>query len=176
MRTSGICCRAGGKFPLFDHHALHYFRQHRHPQQPQPRSGLRNTSTRLRNNGAYTQGQYPRSTIPQDHSRVYLDNTVQEMPRKDVDLIREFGLDLTGGVVTLDDASFTTTIGLHHGSCASRRLMALAIPDAGPPQTFITTSCWNGMLRTGATDDECLSSVSPRTFGGFGPGTTLSTT
>ena len=89
------------------------------------------------------------------------------------DPLPEFGPDLTSGVVSIDDASFTTRVGLHSGSCAIRQLMALAPPDSGSPQTFISASCWQEMLRTGAADDRCVSSVPPRTFGGFGSDATL---
>ncbi|CAM9529205.1 unnamed protein product, partial [Sphacelaria rigidula] len=51
--------------------------------------------------------------------------------------------------------------------------MAVAIPDTGSPQNFITASCWQHMMNAGAADKHCLSTVRPRVFGGFGASTPL---
>ncbi|CAM9838987.1 unnamed protein product, partial [Sphacelaria rigidula] len=64
-------------------------------------------------------------------------------------------------------------IGLHSGARASCHLIALALPDSGSPQTFITASCWQQMINAGAADEHCLSTVHPRVFGGFGSSTSL---
>ena len=71
-------------------------------------------------------------------------------------------------MLPMDDASFTTRIGIHSGVHATRCLMAVALPDSGSPQTFITAGCWQHMVNAGAADDHCISTVSPLVFDGFG--------
>ena len=111
--------------------------------------------------------------VPEDHPRVYF-STLARHSKADVVAahLSEFGSDLVSGTALMDDASFTTRIGIHSGVRATRSLMAVALPDSGSPQTFITASCWQHIVNAGAADDHCIT-VSPRVFGGLGSSTAV---
>ena len=57
--------------------------------------------------------------------------------RIDAPLIPEPGPDLIGGVVTMDDATFTTLLSLHSGVSTTSRFNCRALLDTGSPQSFI---------------------------------------
>ena len=58
----------------------------------------------------------------------------------------EHGPCLIGGIITLDDASFTTKIAVHSGANALAPYGWVALPDTGSPQTFIRPDLLDRML------------------------------
>ena len=95
--------------------------------------------------------------------------------RSDAPLIPEQGPDLIGGIVTIDDATFTTLISLHSGVSATSRFNCRALLDTGSPQSFIHQGAFDQMVALGAADASCVRSTTPRTWSGFGSRQLLST-
>ena len=95
--------------------------------------------------------------------------------RFDAPLIPEQGPDLIGGVVTMDDATFTTLLSLHSGVSATSRFNCRALLDTGSPQSFIHQGAFDQMVAFGAADASCVRSTTPRTWSGFGSRQLLST-
>ena len=95
--------------------------------------------------------------------------------RIDAPLIPEQGPDLIGGVVTMDDATFTTLLSLHSGVSATSRLNCRALLDTGSPQSFIHQGAFDQMVALGAADASCVRPTTPRTWSGFGSRQLLST-
>ena len=87
---------------------------------------------------------------------------VQE-PRIDAPLIPDQGPDLMSGVVTMDDATFTTLLSLHSGVSTTSRFNCRALLDTGSPQSFIHQGAFDQMVATGAADASCVRSTTPRT-------------
>ena len=73
-------------------------------------------------------------SVPDDHAPEVL---LAQEQRIDAPLIPEQGPDLIGGVVTMDDATFTTLLSLHSGVSATSRFNCRALLDTGSPQSFI---------------------------------------
>ena len=96
-------------------------------------------------------------------------------PRIDAPLIPEEGPDLISGVVTMDDATFTTLLSLHSGISTTSRFNCRALLDTGSPQSFIRQGAFDQMVATGAADASCVRSTTPRTWSGFGSRQLLST-
>ena len=112
------------------------------------------------------------ASVPDDHApEVFL---AQEQ-RIDAPLIPEQGPDMIGGVVTMDDATFTTLLSLHSGGSATSRLNCRALLDPGSPQSFIHQEAFDQMVALGAADASCVRSTTPRTWSGFGSRQLLST-
>ena len=112
------------------------------------------------------------NSVPDDHaSEVRL---AQEQ-RIDAPLIPEQGPDLIGDVVTMDDATFTTSLSLHSGASTTSRFNCRALLDTGSPQSFIHQEALDQMVATGAADASCVRSTTPRTWSGFGSRQLLST-
>ena len=112
------------------------------------------------------------ASVPDDHASEV--RSVQEQ-RIDAPLIPKQGPDLIGGVVTMDDATFTTLLSLHSGVSATSRFNCRALLDTGSPQSFIHQGAFDQMVASGAADASCVRSTTPRTWSGFGSRQLLST-
>ena len=111
-------------------------------------------------------------SVPDDHAPVVL--LVQEQ-RIDAPHIPEQCPDLIGGVVTMDDATFTTLLALHSGVSTTSRFVCRALLDTGSPQSFIHQGAFVQMIATGAADASCVRSTTPRTWSSFGSRQLLNT-
>ena len=103
-------------------------------------------------------------SVPDDHAPEVL---LAQGPRIDAPLIPEQGPDLISGVVTMDDATFTTLVSLHSGVSTTSRFNCRALSDTGSPQSFIHEGAFDQMVATGAADASCVRSTTPRTWSGF---------
>ena len=110
--------------------------------------------------------------VPDDHAPEVL---LAQEQRIGAPLISEQGPDLIGGVVTMNDATFTTLLSLHSGVSTTSRLNCRALLDTGSPQSFIHQEAFDQMVATGAADAFCVRSTTPRTWSGFGSRQLLST-
>ena len=106
-------------------------------------------------------------SVPDDHAPEVL---LAEEQRDDATLS-----DLIGGLVTMDDATFTTLLTLHSGVSAISRFDCRALLDTGSPQSFIHQGAFDQMVAMGATDPSCIRSTTPKTWSGFGSQQLLST-
>ena len=104
------------------------------------------------------------ASVPDDHASEVL---LAQQQRIDAPLIPEQGPDLTGGVVTMNDATFTTLLSLHSGVSATSRFNCRALLDTGSPQSFIHQGAFDQMVALGAADASCVRSTTPRTWSGF---------
>ena len=111
-------------------------------------------------------------SVPDDHAPEVL---LAQEQRPDAPLIPEQGPDLIGGIVTMDDATFTTLLSLHSGISATSRFNCRALLDTGSPQSFIHQGAFDQMVALGAADASCVRSTTPRTWSGFGSQQLLST-
>ena len=112
------------------------------------------------------------ASVPDDHAPEVL---LAQEQRFDAPLIPEQGSDLIGGVVTKDDATFTTLVSLHRGVSVTSRFNCRALLDTGSPQSFIHQETFDQMVALGAADASCVRSTTPRTWSGFGSRQLLST-
>ena len=111
-------------------------------------------------------------SVPDDHApEVFLTNT----NRTDKPFITEQGPDLISGVVTMDDATFTTLSSLTSGAWATSQFPCCALLDTGSPQSFIHQGAFDQMVATGAADESYVRSTTPRSWSGFGSQELLST-
>ena len=111
-------------------------------------------------------------SVPDDHAPEVI---LAQEQRMDAPLIPEQSPDLIGGVVTIDDATFTTLLSLHSGVSTTSRFNCRALVDTGSPQSFIHQGAFDQMVTTGAADASCVRSTTPRTWSGFGSRQLLST-
>ena len=111
-------------------------------------------------------------SVPDDHAPEVL---LAQESRIDAPLIPEQGPDLISGVVTMDDATFTTLLSLHNGVSTASRFNCSALLDTGSPQSFIHQGAFDQMVATGAADASCVRFTTPRTWTGFGSRQLLST-
>ena len=112
------------------------------------------------------------ASVPDDHASEVL---LAQAQRIDAPLIPEQGPDLIGGVVTMDDATFTTLLSLHSGVSATSRFNCRALLDTGSPQSFIHQGAFDQMVALGNADASCVRSTTPRTWSRFGSRQLLST-
>ena len=112
------------------------------------------------------------NSVPDDHAP---EVRLAQEQRIDAPLIPEQGPDLIGGVVTMDDATFTTLLSLHSGVSTTSRFNCRALLDTGSPQSFIHQGALDQIVATGAADASCVRSTTPRTWSGFGSRQLLST-
>ena len=98
-----------------------------------------------------------------------------QAPRIDAPLLPEQGPDLMSGVVTMDDATYTTLLSLHSGVSTTSRFNWRALLDTGSPRSFIPQEPFDQMVATGTADASCVQSTTPRTWSGFGSRQLLST-
>ena len=73
-------------------------------------------------------------SVPDEHPQEVL---LAQEQRIDAPLIPEQGPDLISGVVTMDDATFTTLLSLHNGVSTTSRFNCRALLDTRSPQSFI---------------------------------------
>ena len=111
-------------------------------------------------------------SVRDDHAPEVL---LAQEPRTAAPLIPEQSPDLIGGVVTMDDATFTTLLSLHSGVSTTSRFNCRALLDTGSPQSFIHQGAFDQMVATGAADASCVRSTTPKTWSGFGSQQLLST-
>ena len=111
-------------------------------------------------------------SVPDDHAPEVL---LAQEQRADAPLLPEQGPDLLGGIVTMDDATFTTLLTLHSGVSATSRFDCRALLDTGSPQSFIHQGAFDQMVAMGAADPSCIRSTTPKTWSGFGSQQLLST-
>ena len=102
-------------------------------------------------------------SVPDDHAPEVL---LAQEQRIDAPLIPEQGPDLITGVVTMDDATFTTLLSLHSGVSTTSRFNWRALLDTGSPQSFIHQGAFDQMVATDAADASCVRSTTPRTWSG----------
>ena len=112
------------------------------------------------------------ASVPDDHAPEVL---LAQEQRLDAPPISEQGPDLIGGIVAMDDATFTTLLSLHSGVSATSRFNCRALLDTGSPQSFIHQGAFDQMVALGAADASCVRSTTPRTWSGFGSRQLLST-
>ena len=112
------------------------------------------------------------ASVPDDHASEVL---LAQEQRLDAPPIPEQGPDLIGGIVTMDDATFTTLLSLHTRVSATSRFNCRALLDTGSPQSFIHQGAFDQMIALGAADASCVRSTTPRTWSGFGSRQLLST-
>ena len=84
-------------------------------------------------------------SVPNDHAPEVL---LAHEPRIDAPLIPDQGPDLISGVVTMDDATFTTLSSLHSGVSTTSRFNCRALLDTGSPQFFIHQGAFDQMVAT----------------------------
>ena len=111
-------------------------------------------------------------SVPDDHAPEVL---LAQEQRADAPPLPEQGPDLLGGIVTKDDATFTTLLTLHSGVSATSRFDCRALVDTGSPQSFIHQGAFDQMVAMGAADPSCIRSTTPKTWSGFGSQQLLST-
>ena len=100
-------------------------------------------------------------SVPDDHAPEVL---LAQEQRAVAQFLPEQGPDLIGGIVTLDDATFTT--------------FSISLPRPirhGIAQSFIHQGEFDQMIVMGAADASCIRSTTPKTWSGFGSQQLLST-
>ena len=90
-------------------------------------------------------------------------------------VIPEHGPCLAGGIVTLDDVSFTTEIAIHSGGDAIAPYRCTALLDTGSPQSFIRRDLLDRIISVGTVSSACKRPSSLRSWGDFGESTPLRT-
>ena len=111
-------------------------------------------------------------SVPDDHVP---EVRLAQVQRAVAQLLPEQGPDLIGGIVTMDDATFTTLLTLHSGVSATSRFDCRALLDTRSPQSFIHQGASDQMVAMGAADASCIRSTTPKTWSGFGSQQLLST-
>ena len=59
----------------------------------------------------------------------------------------EYGHKLTGGKISVDHSSFTTTVSIHGGRKATKKYKSVVLLDSGSPRSFVTQAVMDEMLR-----------------------------
>ena len=81
--------------------------------------------------------------------------------------LHEYGPELTGGKVSVDRSSFTTTVSIHGGRKATKKYKSVALLDSGSPSSFVTQAIINEILRKGAAPADIITVGKPHEWGGF---------
>ena len=89
--------------------------------------------------------------------------------------LREQGLDLVSGVVTMDDATFTILLSVSSGASATSRFHCRALLDTGSPQPFIHQGAFDHTVASAAAAASYIRATTPKSWSGFGSHRTLST-
>ena len=92
-------------------------------------------------------------SVPDDHVPQVL---LAQEQRIDAPLIPEQGPDLIGGVVIMDDVTFTTLLSLHSRVSTTSRFNCHALLGTGSSQSFIHQGAFDQMVATGAADASCI--------------------
>ena len=79
-------------------------------------------------------------SVPDDHAPEVL---LAQDQRIDAPLIPEQGPDMIGGLVTMDEATFTTLLSLNSGVSTTSRFNCRALLDTGSLQSFILLIKWS---------------------------------
>ena len=112
-------------------------------------------------------------------SDVLADNSPEILavaPGVDLSLaLSEHGPCLVRGVITLDNATFTTKMAAHSGANTLTLFGCVALLDTGSPHTFIRHDVLGSMLSVGAASAACERKCVPRSWGGFGESAPLQT-
>ena len=112
------------------------------------------------------------NSAPDDHTPEVL---LTNVTRGDQSLMSEQGPDLIGGVVTMDDVTFTTLPSLTSGASATSQFRCRALLDTGSSQSFIHQGAFEQMVATGAAVESYGRSTPPRSWSGFGSHEPLNT-
>ena len=102
-----------------------------------------NTTTHSAQLSAFT------DSLPDDHAPEVLSAYAQ---RPTAFLLPEQGPGLVSGVVTMDDATFTTLLSLSSRASATSPFNCCALLATGSPQSFIHQGAFDQMVVTGAAD------------------------
>ncbi len=89
--------------------------------------------------------------------------------------LTEFGPDLTGGTISIEDDSYTTKARIFSGATATSAMEVRALLDSGSPCSFITASALQRLIASGSATKSCEVTSSPRNWGGFGASNALRT-
>ena len=81
--------------------------------------------------------------------------------------LHEYGPEFTGGKVSVDHSSFTTTVNIHGGRKATKTYKFVALLDSGSPSSFVTHAVVDEMQRKGAASADMITVGKPRRWGGF---------
>ena len=81
--------------------------------------------------------------------------------------LHEYGPELTGGKVSVDHSSFTTTVSIYGGRKATKKYKSVALLDSGSPRSFVTQAVIDVMLRKGAASADMITVGKPRRWSGF---------
>ena len=111
-------------------------------------------------------------SLPDGYAREVL---LTYAPRVTSSIMPEQGPDLASGVVSMDDAIFTTLISLSTGASAKSRLNSRALCDTGSTQSFIHQGAFDQMVTTGAADAPYVRATTPKSWSGIGSQEILST-
>ena len=119
---------------------------------------LINTATHLAQLSAFT------DSVPDDHAREVLLAYAQRVTAPPIPEQRP---DLVSGVVTMDDATFTTLLSLSSGASATSRFNCRALYNTGSPQSFIHQGAFDQMVATGAADASYVRATTPKSWNGL---------
>ena len=79
--------------------------------------------------------------------------------------LHEYGPELTGGKVSVNHSSFTTTVSIHGGRKATKKYKSVALLNGGSP--FVTQTVIDEMLRKGTASADIITIGKSRRWGGF---------
>eukprot|EP00752_Nemacystus_decipiens_P015617 g13940.t1 len=89
--------------------------------------------------------------------------------------LAEFGPDLVGGTISIEDDSYTTKARIFSGATATSAMEVRTLLDSGSPCSFITASALKRLIASGSATKSCEVAGSPRNWGGFGASNALRT-
>ena len=81
--------------------------------------------------------------------------------------LHEYGPKLTGGKVSVDHSSFTTTVSTHRGGKATKKYKSVTLLDSESPSSFVTQAVIDEILRKGAVSADMITVGKPRRWSGF---------
>ena len=81
--------------------------------------------------------------------------------------LHEYGPELTGGKVSVDCSSFTTTVSIHGGRKATKKYKSVALLDSGSPSSFVTQAVIDETLRKGTASADMITLGKRRRWGGL---------
>ena len=81
--------------------------------------------------------------------------------------LHEYGPERTGGKVSVDHSSFTTTVSIHGGRKATKKFKSVALLDSGSPSSFVTQAVIDEMLQKGAGSADMITVGKPRKWDSF---------
>ena len=75
--------------------------------------------------------------------------------------LHEYGPELTGGKVSVDHSSFSTTVSIHGGRKATKKYKSVALLDSGSPSLFVTQAVVDEILRKGPASADMITVGKP---------------